>query len=469
MIEKARNQKIEQRVKKLLQQCNVSTETTYTIQEKNNTYQCVIKYQSDGKWKNFWVGTGYKVEHGNLRNAKKVGKEINDIFIDIVEKNKKNQIESINNIVDFQTLVEQNTTNFNPNKTTKADWDFYEYMEYWLYNIIKPTIEPITFSGYKRQVTVRLKEYFTIPKNRKKVKEITADDLDEFYAYLRKKYNHKEATIDHYNDNISSAFEILLKKKVVRYNPTKLVNPIVIDVKEVPTYTKGDIKLLFDTLKGNKIELFAIFDAYYGLRRSEIVGLRDIVFDFENDTFIINHVCIQNDGKNNKEKFYFKDKTKSKKGYRIFPLFPFVKKKVLEQLDKIEQNKKIFGNTYNHKYDGYLFVHENGDMMQPNYFTDRFDKIITRNHLKKITPHGLRHSIATLLHMAGVDIRDLQDWLGHQNITSTNRYTRSDFKKQVSTGKVVLEIFEDTTVNEKDENDKPKRFIVKKKKVHIAV
>lgn len=33
--------------------------------------------------------------------------------------------------------------------------------------------------------------------------------------------------------------------------------------------------------------------------------------------------------------------------------------------------------------------------------------------MKKVTPHGLRHSNATLLHMEGVDIRDLQDWLGH--------------------------------------------------------
>ena len=49
--------------------------------------------------------------------------------------------------------------------------------------------------------------------------------------------------------------------------------------------------------------------------------------------------------------------------------------------------------------------------------------------MKKITPHGLRHSIATLLHLEGVDIRDLQDWLGHQNISSNNRYTRSDYKK----------------------------------------
>ena len=123
---------------------------------------------------------------------------------------------------------------------------------------------------------------------------------------------------------------------------------------------------------------------------------------------------------------------------------------------------KLLGNKYNHKYDGYLCIQDNGDIIQPNFFTKRFKKIIERNNLRKITPHGLRHSIATLLHLNGTDIRDIQDWLGHENISSTNRYTRSDFKKQVSTGKVVEKIF-DTEVKPR------KRFIVKKKKnIYVA-
>lgn len=61
--------------------------------------------------------------------------------------------------------------------------------------------------------------------------------------------------------------------------------------------------------------------------------------------------------------------------------------------------------------------------------------------MKKITPHGLRHSNATLLHMEGVDIRDLQDWLGHQSVASTNRYTRSDYQRQLETGRTIEKIF----------------------------
>ena len=165
-----------------------------------------------------------------------------------------------------------------------------------------------------------------------------------------------------------------------------MINPIVVEVVEVPTYTEAEINELFDILKDDVIELPTLFGGYYGLRRSEIIGLRKEVFDFENNCFIINHVAIQNDGKKHKEKVYFRDKTKSKKGYRVLPLLPIVKEKVLKKLDRIEENKKVFGNSYNHKYDAYICVQDNGDLIQPGFFTKRFAKIIKRNKLRKNNP-----------------------------------------------------------------------------------
>ena len=105
-----------------------------------------------------------------------------------------------------------------------------------------------------------MKEYFTMEEHKKTVKEITAEDLDDFHDYLREN-NFKNASIYHCNDNISSAFRLLLRKKVVRYNP------IVVDVVEVPTYTKREILQLFEVVKYDIIELPTLFDGYYELRR----------------------------------------------------------------------------------------------------------------------------------------------------------------------------------------------------------
>lgn len=454
MLTEARNQKLINRINKLIENSVISDDISYTLQEKNGIYQCVISYQKNEKWELFWTSTSITTERGNLRAAKKICEEIVEIFKNTI--NSYNTNKTVSNIIDFQSLMELNTTNINPNKETKADWDFYKLMEYWLEKVIKNSVQPDTYYNYRLIITGRLKKYFTSSKHKKAVKELTSDDLDDFYDYLRDECDIKNATIDHYNDNISSAFKFLLKKKLVRYNPTDYIKPIVVEQLEVPTYQKADIDKLFEALKGETIELPIKFGCYYGLRRSEIIGLRKEAFDFENNTFIINHVAITNYGKDTKEKVYFVDRTKSKKGCRTFPIIPELKTAVLERIEQIETNKKLFGNTYNYKYDDYLFVHDNGDIINPNYVTKRFKKIIDRNKLKKITPHGLRHSIATLLHIAGVDIRDLQDWLGHESITSTNRYARSDYKKQVSTSKVVLEIF--------NKEDNRKRFKIKRKK-----
>ena len=314
-------------------------------------------------------------------------------------------------------------------------------MKYWLDNIIKNTVAKNTFKGYKRNVEHYLKEYFSMEENKKTVKEITADDLDDFYNFLRNEKNLKNASIDHYQDNISSAFQSLLRKKLVRYSPADLVNPIKVETVEVSTYNKSEILNLFEILKDDPIELPAKFASFYGLRRSEILGIRIEVLDLENDYFVINHVALQDDDKNAEQRVYFLDKTKSKKGYRTLPIFPEIKNDILNKLERIEKCKEFYGNTYNHDYDGYLFVHDNGDFILPNYFTKRFGKLVRRNNLKKITPHGLRHSNATLLHMEGVDIRDLQDWLGHQSVSSTNRYTRSDYQRQLETGRAIERIF----------------------------
>lgn len=104
----------------------------------------------------------------------------------------------VTTIIDFQTLMELNTTNYNPNKKTKADWDFYEYMEYWVENVIISSVVADTYVGYKKLVKGRLKDYFTMEEHKKAVKEITSDNLDDFYEYLRKQNLKKAVEFFHY-------------------------------------------------------------------------------------------------------------------------------------------------------------------------------------------------------------------------------------------------------------------------------
>ncbi len=70
MTEETRNKKIISRINKLLEKYDISENISYTIQEKDKIYQCVIDYRKNGERDLFWASTGYKVEKGNLEMPK---------------------------------------------------------------------------------------------------------------------------------------------------------------------------------------------------------------------------------------------------------------------------------------------------------------------------------------------------------------------------------------------------------------
>ena len=79
-----------------------------------------------------------------------------------------------------------------------------------------------------------------------------------------------------------------------------------------------------------------------------------------------------------------------------------------------------------------------GELMKPDYIDRNFLKIITDNNFKKIRLHDLRHSCATLLLRNGVPMEEIQKWLGHSSIRTTERYDTKDEndikKEQLSNG-----------------------------------
>ena len=78
-----------------------------------------------------------------------------------------------------------------------------------------------------------------------------------------------------------------------------------------------------------------------------------------------------------------------------------------------EKNKALLGSDYNYEYDGYICVTSTGNLLQPDYITETFAKLLKKHKLKKIRFHGLRHSCATLLLNLGFSMKEIQVWLGH--------------------------------------------------------
>lgn len=84
-----------------------------------------------------------------------------------------------------------------------------------------------------------------------------------------------------------------------------------------------------------------------------------------------------------------------------------------------EEYKRVCGRCYNRKYLDYICVDEMGNIIKPDYLTDSFSKLLARHGLRHIRFHDLRHTCASLLLKNGVPMKQIQEWLGHSNFSTT--------------------------------------------------
>lgn len=199
-----------------------------------------------------------------------------------------------------------------------------------------------------------------------------------------------------------------------------------------------ELQHLFEVVKGTKLELPVLVAAFYGLRRGEVCGLKWDAIDFERGTITIRHTVtsLQVDGKT---KMYAQDSAKTKSSMRTLPLVGSFAEYFKEVKAAQEVNKKVCGNCYNYEYDGYVFVDELGDLMRPEYLTSYFPQYIQKHGCKRMRFHDLRHSCASLLLANGVPLKQIQEWLGHSDFSTTaNIYAHLDYTSKLSSAKAMV-------------------------------
>ena len=81
---------------------------------------------------------------------------------------------------------------------------------------------------------------------------------------------------------------------------------------------------------------------------------------------------------------------------------------------------------------------EIGNILRPNYVSEQFPKLLVKNGLRPIRFHDLRHSCASLLLANGVPMKQIQEWLGHSDISTTaNIYSHLDYKSKLTSANVM--------------------------------
>lgn len=132
------------------------------------------------------------------------------------------------------------------------------------------------------------------------------------------------------------------------------------------------------------------------------------------------------------------DRAKTKSSLRSLPLVDNIREKLLALKEQQKENKRICGNCYNREYDGYVFVDVMGNIFNPRNLSSNFSKLLELKGLRHIRFHDLRHSCASLLLANDVPMKQIQEWLGHSDISTTaNIYSHLDYKSKLTSANVM--------------------------------
>ena len=207
--------------------------------------------------------------------------------------------------------------------------------------------------------------------------------------------------------SLKSFFKFLTKQGFVSVNPLRFVTGPKTK-KPLPSFVKdGDMESLLDghgfneDFEGvrNRLILEMLYDT--GMRRSELVNLRDVDVDY-------NDMKIRVTGKRNKQ--------------RLIPFAEKLKDLMLAYINVRNDEVGVGCESF--------FVRKNGKSLSPEILYTIVKKNLSEiPTLVKCSPHVLRHSFATSMLNNGAELSAVKELLGHSSLSSTSIYTHTTFEE----------------------------------------
>lgn len=236
------------------------------------------------------------------------------------------------------------------------------------------------------------------------IDRLTLDDLKQ-YMLILDDFHYARATQAQYISVFKSYFKYLQRESKIKVNPANgLVYPkkgsklpkVLYESELFELFKSIDTSIKFG--KRNLALIIVLYSS--GIRVSELEKLEVNQFsDFENYIKVI--------GKGNKE--------------RVAPLNKYAFSVVSEYIE-LERDELLKGNDSK-----YLWINKNGTQLSARGIRYVINEIVKKSELlTKVSPHTFRHSFASHLLSAGMDIRMVQELLGHESLSTTQIYTHLD-------------------------------------------
>ena len=309
------------------------------------------------------------------------------------------------------------------------DPTFEELASLWLENY-KTTVKISTFENVRVKVKKITEEHF----KELKLKKITVAYCQRVVIELSKSY----VLYNHYLSVINRIFKYAVLMDVLNSNPfDKVIKPKSRQTQRKGNFlTKEELKEFLKLAQNTTLSYFfplVHLMSYTGLRQGEALALKWSDIDFENKKITVNKTAARI-----KEKQILQT-PKTKNSKRVISIDPATLS-ILKGWKK-DQIKIYFKNGKHFKGDeNFIFTNQRGEWVHIHNFIRYFKRFIADHKFKPITPHGLRHTHASLLFSAGVEPKNISDRLGHSTVQITlDLYTHITEEQRTDTVEKLLE------------------------------
>lgn len=290
---------------------------------------------------------------------------------------------------------------------------FKEVYELWLVNY-KRTVKESTWATTERIFELHILPIFadlqvekvTTKQCQKAVEKWFSDNLVQFKRYL---------------NYTTSVFEYAINMGLIDDNPTDhVIRPVNRNRKIHSSlenfYDKNELRSFLDNFKlESNVQGYTFFRllGFSGLRKSEALVLEWSDIDFDKGVITVNKT--QSKGDNN---VLLVQTPKTEMSNRIV----YVDQETINILEHWKIAQKVyllnFGFNINNQ-NNLVFSNEHNEMHQPMKPNKWLESVIKKYHLKRVTPHGFRHTYATLAFEAGATVKAVGKQLGHSDYKTT--------------------------------------------------
>ena len=260
-----------------------------------------------------------------------------------------------------------------------------------------------------------------------KIKEISIDDLRTIQAELLK--SRSTRTVNDYIAFINHLMRDAQKERIIDYNPCVLLQNLKRTEEQARdtnhrALTIEEVKAFFECDRCKKSSYYNVFRLAIntGMRAGEIGALK--YSDIRKDEIHIERTITRAEAGN----YIIGEDAKTKSGKRVIPMNENIKAIIKSQK---ELNEMIYGEYI--PLDDCLFKSPNGGLLSVTQLDRDIKKICTAANIEPFSMHAFRSTFATRAIESRMDLKTLQEVLGHANFNITMTlygHCLTDTKKQ---------------------------------------